>query len=155
MSVDVTNESGMDVEVEWVVDLVGFVLTQLRVHPSADVAVIFADETAMEQLHMQWMMEPGPTDVLSFPMDELRPAQPGEPPATGILGDIVLCPAVASRQAKDAGHSVTDEMKMLTVHGLLHLLGFDHAEPDEEKEMFGLQGQLLDGFRQVSEGTSR
>jgi len=93
--------------------------------------------------------------VLSFPMDELRPAAPGEPPSTGILGDIVLCPTVAERQALEAGHSTTDEMMMLTVHGLLHLLGFDHAEADQEKEMFGLQRQILDDFAGTQKARKR
>jgi probable rRNA maturation factor len=150
MSVEVTNESGIDLEVEWVADLIDFSFSRLRVSAEADVAVIFVDETAMEQLHIQWMMEPGPTDVLSFPMDELRPGRPGEPAVTGILGDIVVCPSVAEKQAAEAGHSAVDEMKLLTVHGLLHLLGFDHAEEDEEKEMFGLQNQILADFREVA-----
>jgi probable rRNA maturation factor len=150
VSVEVTNESGVDLELEWVSDLIGFALARLRVSPEADVAVIFVDEAAMEQLHIQWMMEPGPTDVLSFPMDELRPGRPGEPIVTGILGDIVVCPTVAEKQAVAAGHSAVDEMKLLTVHGLLHLLGFDHADEDEEKEMFGLQNQILTDFREVA-----
>jgi probable rRNA maturation factor len=150
VSVEVTNESGVELELEWVSDLIEFAFGRLRVSPEADVAVIFVDEAAMEQLHIQWMMEPGPTDVLSFPMDELRPARPGEPAVTGILGDIVVCPTVAEKQAAEAGHSSVDEMKLLTVHGLLHLLGFDHADDAEEKEMFGLQNQILADFREVA-----
>jgi probable rRNA maturation factor len=151
VSVEVTNESGGEVDLEWVSNLMEFAFSRLRVSLEADVAVIFVDETAMEQLHMQWMMEPGPTDVLSFPMDELRPARPGEPTVTGILGDIVVCPTVAEKQAVEAGHSAVDEMKLLTVHGLLHLLGFDHADDADEKEMFGLQNQILADFREVAE----
>ena len=150
MSVDVTNESGVDFDLIWVSDLIEFAFGRLRVSPEADIAVIFVDETAMEQLHIQWMMEPGPTDVLSFPMDELRPGRPGEPAITGILGDIVVCPTVAEKQAREAGHSAIDEMKLLTVHGLLHLLGFDHADEHEEKEMFGLQNQILADFTEVA-----
>jgi probable rRNA maturation factor len=146
VSVEVQNESGVDVELGWVTGLIEFAFSRLRVSPEADVAVIFVDEIAMEQLHIQWMMEPGPTDVLSFPMDELRPGRPGEPAVTGILGDIVVCPTVAHKQALEAGHSAVDEMKLLTVHGLLHLLGFDHADETEEKEMFGLQNQILSDF---------
>ena len=101
---------------------------------------------AMEALHVQWMDEPGPTDVLSFPMDELRPGTEDVPTPPGLLGDIVLCPQVAETQAQAAGHSTLDELLLLTTHGLLHLLGFDHAEPDEEREMFGLQRELLLGF---------
>jgi probable rRNA maturation factor len=150
VSVEVANESGVDLELEWVSDLIEFAFGRLRVSPQADIAVIFVDESAMEQLHIQWMMEPGPTDVLSFPMDELRPGHPGEPAVTGILGDIVVCPTVAENQANEAGHSTTDEMKLLTVHGLLHLLGFDHADEEGEKEMFGLQNQILADFREVA-----
>jgi probable rRNA maturation factor len=103
----------------------------------------------MESLHVQWMDEPGPTDVLSFPMDELRPGSEDAPTPAGLLGDIVLCPAVAETQAVAAKHSTQDELILLTTHGLLHLLGFDHAEPDEEREMFGLQRELIAGFQAV------
>src|SRR5919202_2725621 len=89
------------------------------------------------------MDEPGPTDVLSFPMDERRPGTEGEDSPAGLLGDVVLCPQVAAGQARSAGHSTAEEMLLLTTHGILHLLGYDHAEPDEEKEMFGLQRKLL------------
>jgi rRNA maturation RNase YbeY len=123
-------------------------MTEMRVHPAAEVAVVLVDEAAMEQLHIQWMGEPGPTDVLSFPMDELRPGRDGDLSEEGILGDIVLCPTVAKNQAEAAGHSVMQELQMLTVHGLLHLLGYDHAEPEEEAEMFGLQGSILKAFHQ-------
>jgi probable rRNA maturation factor len=100
----------------------------------------------MEQLHVQWMDEPGPTDVLSFPMDELRPGTEDDPTPAGLLGDIVVCPQVAIAQAETAGHSPLEEMLLLTTHGILHLLGFDHAEPEEEREMFGLQRDILVGF---------
>jgi probable rRNA maturation factor len=89
------------------------------------------------------MDKAGPTDVLAFPMDELRPGLVNEEPEEGVLGDLVLCPTVAERQAKDAGHSTQDEVDLLTVHGILHLLGYDHAEPEEHTEMFGLQARLL------------
>jgi probable rRNA maturation factor len=115
----------------------------MKVHQQAELSVVLVDEPAMEQLHVQWMDEPGPTDVLSFPMDELRPGREDEDPQPGLLGDVVLCPHVARRQARAAGHSAEEELLLLTTHGILHLLGFDHAEPDEEKEMFGLQRKLL------------
>lgn len=147
MSIELNNESGIDVPMESLHDLVRFAFTTLRVNQEADVAIIAVDEPAMEQLHIQWMDEPGPTDVLSFPMDELRPPKPGDEPVSGILGDIVLCPTVAAKQAEAAGHSTEAELQLLTVHGLLHLLGYDHAEPEEEKEMFGLQNSILEAFR--------
>ena len=90
-----------------------------------------------------WRREPGPTDVLSFPMDDLRVPEPGEVAEAGILGDVVICPQVAARQGEAAGHGRDAEMELLLTHGVLHLLGHDHAEPDEHVEMFGLQDDLL------------
>lgn len=150
MSVEIANESGVIVDEADIRALVVFGMETMKVHPAADVAVVFVDEAAMEQLHVQWMGESGPTDVLSFPIDELRPGRDGEVSAEGILGDIVVCPSVAQKQADTAGHSLQHEIQMLTVHGLLHLLGFDHAEPEEEAEMFGLQGTILSSYRQGS-----
>lgn len=118
----------------------------MRVHQDAEIAIVLVDEAAMEQLHVQWMGEPGPTDVLSFPMDELRPGNDDLITPAGVLGDVVLCPQVAEVQAEGAGHSTMDELLYLTAHGILHLLGFDHAEPEEEKEMFSLQRDLIIGF---------
>jgi probable rRNA maturation factor len=108
----------------------------------------------MAELHERWLGEPGPTDVLAFPMDELRPphqaggradrgtsAEPG--PVPGLLGDVVLCPQVAAGQAASAGHDVQAELELLCTHGILHLLGYDHADPGEHAEMFSLQDKLL------------
>ncbi|MFC3299236.1 rRNA maturation RNase YbeY [Arthrobacter agilis] len=146
MSVEINNESGHDVDEESLVRLAHFLFDALFIHPEADLSVILVDTAAMEKLHVEWMDEPGPTDVLSFPMDELRPGTPGRVTPAGLLGDIVLCPEVAAAQGAAAGHGTRDELLLLTTHGVLHLLGFDHAEPEEEKEMFGLQRQLLSDF---------
>ncbi len=146
MSIEVTNESSMSVDEAVLQRLAAYCLEELRVHRDADLAILLVDEGAMEQLHVQWMDEPGPTDVLSFPMDELRPGTDDDITPPGLLGDIVLCPQVAAAQAEAAGHGTLDELLLLTCHGLLHLLGFDHAEPDEEREMFALQRDLLIGF---------
>jgi len=146
MSIEVNNESGVDVDAAAILRLAAYALDQLHVHPDAELAIVFVDTAAMEQLHVQWMDEPGPTDVLSFPMDELRPGTEDNLAPAGLLGDIVVCPQVAIAQASDAGHTALEEMLLLVAHGLLHLLGFDHAEPDEEKEMFDLQRDILVGF---------
>ena len=146
MSIEINNESTMQVDEVAIQRLAVYALDALHVHSEAELAIVLVDEGAMEQLHVQWMDEPGPTDVLSFPMDELRPGTDSEPSPAGLLGDIVLCPQVAQSQAETAGHSITDELQLLTAHGILHLLGFDHAEPDEEKEMFGIQRDILIGF---------
>ncbi|MFC7789584.1 rRNA maturation RNase YbeY [Microbacterium sp. MAHUQ-60] len=144
--IEINNESAIEIDETVLQRLTDFNLAQLHVSPDAEVAIVLVDEGAMESLHVQWMDEPGPTDVLSFPMDELRPGSPDRPTPPGLLGDIVLCPQVAEAQAQAAGHTLMDELILLTTHGLLHLLGFDHAEPDDEREMFGLQKTLIDGF---------
>lgn len=149
MSIEVNNESSVTVDEVALQRLAIYALDRLRVHPDAELGIVLVDEAAMEQLHVQWMDEPGPTDVLSFPMDELRPGTDEVMTPAGLLGDIVLCPQVAIAQATAAGHSLTDELLLLTCHGLLHLLGFDHAEPREEKEMFTLQGEILSEFSQA------
>ncbi len=146
MTIEVNNESSARVDAKTLSDLCRFVLDQLRIHPQAELAVLLVEPDAMEQLHLRWLDEPGPTDVLAFPMDELRPTPADEEPAPGLLGDVVICPDVARDQARQAGHSFEDELHLLATHGILHLLGYDHAEPDEEKEMFALQQRLLDDW---------
>ena len=143
MSVDVLNESDFSLDEMELVACAKYVLGEMKVHPQADLCLKLVDEPAMEVLHVQWMDLPGPTDVMSFPMDELRPGRDGQEPADGVLGDIVLCPSVAERHAVGAGHATEEELLLLLTHGILHLLGYDHAEPDEEREMFELQRTLL------------
>lgn len=143
MSIEVANESGVEVDEAEFAALGRFVLDTLHVHPRSELSIMFVDTAVMTELHVQWMDEPGPTDVLSFPMDELRPGREGDETPPGTLGDVVLCPEVAAEQAKVAGHSTAEELLLLTTHGILHLLGYDHAEPEEEKEMFALQRRLL------------
>lgn len=143
MSVDVANESGLALDELAVAAQARFVLDRLRIHPLADLSVVFIDEAAMAALHERWMDEPGPTDVMSFPMDELRPGSDDEEPAEGLLGDVVICPQVAVRQGAAAGHGTDREIGILLTHGILHLLGYDHAELDEERLMFGLQNRLV------------
>jgi probable rRNA maturation factor len=155
VSIEVLNESGVEVDETALVELAGHVLGRLGVHPLAELSILIVDETAMTKLHEQWMGEPGPTDVLAFPMDELRPNSGAggrdEDASTdpALLGDVVLCPQVAAKQAAEAGHAPQDELEMLCTHGILHLLGYDHAEPEEHAEMFGLQGELLEAWREV------
>lgn len=151
MSIEVSNESGLAADELRLVALARQVLEAMRIHPLAELSILLVDEGEMANLHERWMDEPGPTDVLSFPMDELRPGRvdvdPDDDTEPGMLGDVVLCPAVADRQGREAGHSTQDELELLCTHGILHLLGFDHAEPDEEREMFGLQRKLLTAWR--------
>ncbi len=143
MSVDVINETESDVDVESIARQARFVLDRFRIHPGAELSVVFVDVATMTDLHVRWMDEPGPTDVLSFPMDELTPPRDDEQPPEGLLGDVVICPEVARRQAEQADHEVRLELGVLLTHGILHLLGYDHADPDDERLMFGLQRRLL------------
>jgi len=157
MSIEILNESSIDVDELALVQVARHVLDRMGVSPLAELSVLLADVEHMTELHVKWMDEPGPTDVMAFPMDELdlrgsrgaghahddRPDDHG--PA--MLGDVILCPAVAERQAVDAGHSTDEELQLLTTHGVLHLLGFDHGEPEEHAEMFGLQAELLASWK--------
>ena len=143
MSIEILNETDTALDELEVLECARYVLREMHVHPQTELCIRLIDEAAMETLHVQWMDLPGPTDVMSFPMDELRPGRDGVDPVEGILGDVVLCPTVAQTQAGEAGHTTEEELLLLTTHGILHLLGFDHAETEEEKEMFELQRTLL------------
>jgi probable rRNA maturation factor len=146
MSVEVLNETEAQVDEVEFAELGRFVLDSLNVHPQAELVISFVDAAAMSELHQRFLDEPGPTDVMSFPMDELRPPAAGEAPEPGILGDVVICPEVAARQAVEVGHSLAEEMLVLATHGILHLLGFDHGDRAEEREMFNLQRKLVLAF---------
>ncbi|AEH09077.1 MULTISPECIES: rRNA maturation RNase YbeY [Protofrankia] len=146
MAVFVANESGVEADEVTLTALARFVLDTMKVNPLAELSVMLVEQAAMEELHVRYMGEEGPTDVLAFPQDDaFDPSAPdsGEDDPTLLLGDIVLCPEVARRQAAKAGHSTEHEMHLLCTHGILHLLGYDHAEPDEEREMWAVQSRLL------------
>jgi probable rRNA maturation factor len=158
VGIEIRNESGVTVDEAALAALAGHVLDEMRVHPLAELSLLLVDEQHMAELHQRWMGEPGPTDVLAFGMDELRPPLPAGSPAdrggsgesdeeTALLGDVVLCPQVAAAQAATAEHGMAAELDLLCAHGILHLLGYDHAEPDEHAKMFGLQDRLLASWR--------
>ena len=158
MTIEIANESGISVDEPALAALARFVLDELRMHPLAELSVLLVDAPTIADLHQRWLGEEGPTDVLAFPMDELRPPPPGSDrndrvgaadagAAPGLLGDVVLCPEVATEQAREAHRPVTDELELLCTHGILHLLGYDHAEQDERATMFGLQDRLLESWR--------
>lgn len=160
MSVEVANESGVDLDEQALVRISRHVLDRMGVSPLAELSLLLVDVEEMEKLHVRWMGEPGPTDVMAFPMDELdlrgsRGVSQGsgsggyEPEETGpaLLGDVVLCPEIAERQGSEAGHGTEAELRLLCTHGVLHLLGYDHADPEEHREMFALQAELLSSWR--------
>ena len=147
MTIELLDESGRDLDLRELAVLARFTMDKMRVHPQAELCIKAVDEATIAELNERWMEKSGPTDVLAFPMDELRPGLITEEPEEGVLGDLVLCPDVAERQGIEAGHGFTAELELLTVHGILHLLGYDHAEPEEHREMFGLQDQILSEWR--------
>ena len=150
MAIDIDDSSGATwVDTSALQRQAAFLLDRLHLDPDADLSIVLVDEDEMARLHVEWMGEPGPTDVLSFPMDDLRAGDPRGPRVEGILGDIVLCPGVAARQAEAAGHTADVELALLLTHGVLHLLGHDHAEPEEHERMFALQADLLQGWLAV------
>jgi probable rRNA maturation factor len=155
VSIEIANESGVEVDTGAILDVARHALDETGVSPLAELSILLVDTGYMADLNHRWLGGDGPTDVLAFPLDETSvdhgPGDNGGEPT--LLGDIVLCPEVAARQATAAGHSTGDEMALLTVHGTLHLLGYDHAEPDEEREMFGLQDRLLTSWRLARGGT--
>ena len=157
MTIEIANESGVAIPEATIVSCARFALDKMNVSQLAELSIVLVDLDVMADLHERWMDLPGPTDVMSFPMDEYdsarRPDAAGSGPA--LLGDIVLCPPFAKDQAKKAGHSTLDELHLLTVHGVLHILGYDHAEPEEEREMFGLQNRILAEFREARDEAER
>ena len=150
MAIDIDDSSGVTwVDSALIEAQASYLLDRLHLDPDADLSILLVDEDEMARLHVEWMDEPGPTDVLSFPMDDLRAGDPSGPRVQGILGDIVLCPTVAAKQAETAGHAADVELALLLTHGVLHLLGHDHAEPEEHERMFALQAELLSGWLAV------
>lgn len=150
--IDVNNESGTDVDELALLQLAEFALAELRIHPQAELSILLVDEAAMAELHQRFMDQPGPTDVMSFPMDELRAPERGQPPPRGMLGDIVICPQFTSAQAPENGREPAEEIQYLLIHGLLHLLGHDHADTGERAVMFGLNDRIIADWRRTKDG---
>ena len=144
--IDINNESGVTADELGLVSLARFALEQLRIHPQADLSILLVDETTMADYHERFMDLPGPTDVMSFPMDELREPADDEEAPLGLLGDIVLCPTVTARQAAENGREPDAEAEYLLIHGLLHLLGHDHADDSSADAMEALETRILAGL---------
>jgi probable rRNA maturation factor len=142
MTVELVNRSGALIPEKEITSLINYGITYMELNPECEVSMSFIDVQEMEELHIKWMQEDGPTDVLSFPMD--MPEKKGD---VVTLGDIVIAPAVAAAQAARAGHSPEHEMYILATHGLLHILGYDHADKDEEKVMFALQEKIVEEWK--------
>ncbi len=142
MKIDLENKTNYQLDEIRLISLADFSLTKLGIHPDSELGIRLVNEIEMEELHQKWMNLSGATDVMSFPMDELKPDSASNGP--GIIGDIVLCPEFAAKNGKQS----TDlEIELLTVHGVLHLLGFDHEEIEDELVMFKMQEDFLNQWR--------
>ncbi len=147
------------------VRLARMVLEEEQVPGGAELSLIFVDENAIADLNERFLGGSGPTDVLAFPMDDDivpagrqpdqggrgpgSPSEPGEPPA--MIGDVVVCPAYAQREAESRRKPLDDELALLVVHGVLHLLSYDHAEEQETEAMQRRERELLDRFRRLEQ----
>ena len=142
MKIDLENKTNYQIDEARLISLADFSLTKLGIHPDSELGIRIVNEIEMEELHQKWMNLSGATDVMSFPMDEIKPDSASNGP--GIIGDIVLCPEFAARNGKQS----TDlEIELLTVHGVLHLLGFDHEKIEDELVMFKMQEDFLNQWR--------
>ncbi len=154
-------QTDVPIDLDRYVRLANLVLERERAGREAELTIVFVDETTMADYHERFLDEPGPTDVMAFPMDDEVPSSgrspdnadrgPGSPSGAGseppsILGDVLVCPAFAAREAATRGVEIGDELALLVVHGVLHLLNYDHAEPSEEAEMQERQRVLLAEF---------
>ena len=145
MTIEVTNTSGQLVPTTEIISLMTHAMNALELNPDCDLNIAFVEDDYMTELHIKWMDEPGTTDVLSFPMD--IPEEPGE---AVTLGDIVISPVVAAAQALQQGHSTEHEIYILATHGLLHIIGYDHADAADEKIMFELQEKIVTDWEKRS-----
>ncbi len=145
MTIEVTNTSGQLVPTTEITSLMTHAMNALELNPECDLNIAFVEDDYMTELHIKWMDEPGTTDVLSFPMD--MPEEPGE---AVTLGDIVISPVVAAAQAISQGHSTEHEIFILATHGLLHIIGYDHADTADEKIMFELQEKIVSDWEKRS-----
>jgi len=143
MTIEISNRSGQLVPSDKCLSLLTFAYGKLELHPECDLNLTFIDDREMEALHIKWMELPGSTDVLSFPMD-----MPEDGEAV-TLGDIVISPRFAEDQAVKAGHSTNHEIFILATHGLLHILGYDHEDLDDEKVMFALQEAIVSEWEEM------
>ena len=145
MTIEVTNTSGQLVPTTEITSLIKHAMNALELNLDCDLNIAFVEDDYMTELHIKWMDEPGTTDVLSFPMD-----MPEEPGQAVTLGDIVISPVVAAAQALQQGHSTEHEIYILATHGLLHIIGYDHADTADEKIMFELQEKIVTDWEKRS-----
>lgn len=115
-----------------------------------EVSLVFVGERAMTDYNEKFMQRQGPTDVLAFPLEDLQPGYAPSVPPNGPplnIGDVFICPAVVRANADADGVAFEDEMRLIVVHGILHLLGYDHGDDAEAAVMENRERELLGGTR--------
>lgn len=137
--VEIKEEFDQKIDASPLQDTAQKALAALGKSPDQDIQIIIADDESLQNLNNEFMGIDAPTDVLTFPLDFDNPES-----GTVYLGDIIISYPQAERQAQKAGHQTLEEIKLLIVHGILHLLGHDHAEPEEKEKMWALQNSLLE-----------
>lgn len=147
MNVFLADEQDVAVDTTAIRKLAQSVLEAERCPPESEVSLIFVDEAEMASYNRRFMKRSGPTDVISLPIEDLAPGRPptsvpaGPPP---MLGDVILAPSVIRSRADERGVFFEDEVALLVVHGLLHLLGYDHEEERDAETMEARERQLLE-----------
>lgn len=130
-------------DAEAFVRLAEFVLDREDVPAAAELSLALVDPDEMAELNERYRDIAAPTDVLSFPCDDPCPVESDEPIT---LGDVVIAPQIAEKQALEVGHTVEDELNLLVVHGILHLLGYDHETDEDAEVMQARQSALLEAY---------
>ena len=105
---------------------------------ASELSLVLSNDQQLHELNREYLDIDAPTDVLSFPSDEIDPES-----SALYLGDVIISYQRAAAQAKASGHGLKEELQLLTVHGVLHLLGYDHVEPDQKAAMWGMQADIL------------
>ncbi len=152
MTVLVTDDQDDPVPTKPLSDLAKITIEAEGLDSETVVALAFVDVAAMTVLNESHMDTPGPTDVLSFPIEDAVPGTPPERDPDGpplLIGDIFICPEVVRRNAEEAGVSVEDEMSLMVVHGVLHLLGYDHVDDDDAELMERRERTILETVGRV------
>ena len=148
MNIFLADEQTEPVTTDRVVAIAERVLLAERLPDNAEVAIVLVGEEEMARYNQRFMERSGPTDVLAFPVDQFVPGEIPTTIANGqplSLGDIFICPTVVKNQAVELGISLEDEMALIVTHGILHLLGYDHADPADAAVMSVKERNLLAG----------
>jgi probable rRNA maturation factor len=147
--IDIDNLSGFSIDEKRVRNYVSHMLKFLKVNQNSYVSILFVDEKEMTKQHIRWMNESGPTDVMSFPMDDVKLEDSKLRQKQAILGDIIICPTVALKDARKQGINPAYHLIFLVAHGILHLLGQDHQQKKHRLVMQKREQGIMNSLRKI------